>query len=287
MTCMAISFSAQRVLMWLVQQDDDNDDEIPETVCDRDLQPAVYEELVGEDLLEADERLAGTSFGMSPAQRGRGRRLCMSYRDNLAQVRLMELLNEQLNVQEVAALAGTRWGEDFTGVITPDEANRAGSVLLDDHLIDATKTWGPDLLHPELTGAGRRALHSGLAPADYLAGGGARSIRETSYTNTFTAPVGVVQQGDHNTAHTTQHISDMGSLVEVLKQMHQVVARDQTADPAEREFLREQIELIAREANAGKNRTWVRAALNALVAGASTELGSRLATHLPAAIEAL
>lgn len=95
----------------------------------------------------------------------------------------------------------------FGVAFTEDEVADAAELLIDNKLVEGRSPWGGggrDLLRPEVTSAGRRALRSQTPIDDQTRGG---SVSTNNFTVGDHATIGGVQVGDGNTQTITQTVS--------------------------------------------------------------------------------
>lgn len=205
-TTVLLSFNAQRLLAWLLDHPDRHaPSEVPGDVCPSDDLGAVHDELTAAKLI-TDARYglgAVAPFEVSRAQASRARRATSSYRDNLAQTRVLTGVKQ--GAHAIDSIAGSDLRHDFSGEISEDEFRDAAADLLEvGHLQAVDSSAGDPLDSLAITRSGRRVLQQGCAPAD-LSGAGHAAAQHHEYKTTITGHVGAVQQGSRNTATITQN----------------------------------------------------------------------------------
>lgn len=205
-TTVPLSFNAQRLLVWLLDHPDRHaPSEVPGDICPSDDLGAVHDELTAAKLI-IDARYglgAVAPFEVSRAQASRARRATSSYRDNLAQTRVLTGVTQGLDA--IDSIAGSDLRHDFSGEISEDEFRDAAEDLLEaGHLQVVDPSAGDPLNSLAITRSGRRVLQQGWAPAA-LPEAGHPAAQHYEYKTTITGHVGAVQQGSSNTATITQN----------------------------------------------------------------------------------
>lgn len=275
---MSLSFAALNVLNFLVDQIE-NDQVVPADVCPQDELSEIHHELLAQNLVMNDDRLAGDpTFCILPAARASARRLSKRYRQAAIQLEIMSKIEgnpDRGSTDDYYPPANVR------GVpVTENEYQRALSHLTDWDLIKGTKHWGEGLIRPELTPNGYSALESGYSPEDWISihKGHTPTISNIGDTNTMNinGPVGAAQQGDHNTATVTQNIGlDAEGFESALRQIREIIDRASLEDE-DREAVQAQLEMIDEQAKNGATQGRVRGFFrimgNALPAALATEL---------------
>ncbi|WP_392423661.1 hypothetical protein [Barrientosiimonas humi] len=201
-----LSFNAQRVLAWLLTDPErESRSEVREDVCPEGDLGAVYHELTEADLIINARYGLGAAvvFEISRNQESRAKRATRSYRDNLAQTRV--LTGVQQGLDAIDRIVGSDLRHDFSGEISADEFRDAAEELLEaGHLQAVDPSAGDPLDSLAITRSGRRVLQQDWAPAD-LSGAGHAAAQHYEYKTTITGHVGAVQQGSSNTATIIQN----------------------------------------------------------------------------------
>ncbi|MFI8413645.1 hypothetical protein ACIGB6_14420 [Paeniglutamicibacter gangotriensis] len=275
---MSLSFAALNVLNFLVAQIE-NDQVVPAEICPQDELSEIHHELMAQNLLMKDDRLAGNpTFYILPAARASARRLSKRYRQAAIQLEIMSKIEgnpDRGSTDDYYPPANVR------GVpVTESEYQRALSHLTDWEFIKGTKHWGEGLIRPELTPNGYSAHESGYSPEDWISmnKGHTSTISNIGDTNTMNinGPVGAAQQGDHNTATVTQNVGlDAEGFATALLKIRELIDRADLADD-DRDAAHAQLEMIDEQAKNGATQGRVRGFFrilgNALPAALATEL---------------
>ncbi|MFL4473158.1 hypothetical protein ACIPVK_04090 [Paeniglutamicibacter sp. MACA_103] len=275
---MSLSFAALNVLNFLVDQIE-NDQVVPADVCPQDELSEIHHELLAQNLVVKDDRLAGDpNFCILPAARASARRLSKRYRQAAIQLEIMSKIE---NNPDYGSTENYYPPASVRGIpVAKGEYQRAVSHLTEWDLIKGFKYGGEGLIRPELTPNGYSALESGYSPEDWISmnKGHTPTISNIGDTNTMNinGPVGAAQQGDHNTATVTQNVGiDAEGFESALRQIREIIDSANLEDE-DREAVHTQLEMIDEQAKNGatQGRIWgfFRILGNALPKALATEL---------------
>lgn len=284
---MPLSFAALSVLDFLVERIE-LDQVVPESVCAREDLSSVHYELVEQGLVIKDDRLAGDpTFCISATNRSQARILAKKYRQAAIQLEIMVKIEENPDRGSTADYYPPMKVRGLP--VTAAEYERALSHLKDWQLIKGIKTWGGELIRPELTPIGFTALESGHAPQDWLQEGRSSIVSHssTTYTMNNSGPVGAAQQGDHNTANVTQHLGiDAESFSVAMSAIRDMLERA-NLDPMDLEAAQSQLEIIEEQVEAGKPAERIRVFFRTLTNALPGALASEMADLVGQALSAL
>lgn len=282
---MLLTFNAQRVLVWLLNRPESEPwsaPHVPNDVCPPDDVGAVREELSSADLIASGSESAAhrsNIFAISEHHRSSASRAVVSYRDNLAQVRLLDGVNSGLD--SVDAIAASERRHDFSGDISEDEFRQAAQALVDDGLIRATtRSWGNTLGGLTITLQGRNILLRGWAPADLSAAAWAgQQPNQYNHSMTITGGnVGAVQQGQHNIAEVQQHNQLTDRMHPTLERIREQIQALPYED--DRDVLTSQVDQLEKAAQEGKSPAVLKRLVTAAADSAAAAAGGAAVTAL-------
>lgn len=286
---MSLSFAAINVLNFLVDQIE-NDQVVPAEICPQDELSEIHHELMAENLVVKDDRLAGDpTFCILPSARASARRLSKRYRQAAIQLEIMAKIESNPdygsteNYYPPASVRGVP--------VTKSEYQRAVSHLTEWDLIKGFKYGGEGLIRPELTPNGYSALESGYSPEDWISlhKGHSPTISNIGDTNTMhiNGPVGAAQQGDHNTATVNQNIGlDAEEFESALRQIREIID-SASLDDEDREAAQAQLEMIDEQAKNGATQGRIRGFFHLLSNALPVALATELADQIGQAVSAL
>ena len=136
-----MTFNAERVLRWLIDQPGQQASTLPHEVVPPSLAETVYSELQLADLVHATLTLDG-QFDFILTTRGRveANRMRESYRSSLAQRRVLEWLAAHPETSP-EALMKSEDAADFTGSLSAREVSLAVEELESGGYLEGTKAW--------------------------------------------------------------------------------------------------------------------------------------------------
>ena len=143
---MSLSFAALNVLNFLVDQIE-NDQVVPAKICPQDELSEIHHELMAQNLVMKDDRLAGNpTFCILPAARARARRLSKRYRQAALQLEIMSKIEGN---PDCGSTDDYYPPANVRGLpVAENEYQRGISHLTDWDLIKGTKHWGEGLIRP-------------------------------------------------------------------------------------------------------------------------------------------
>lgn len=276
---MAITFSAERALRWLVDQPNQQASIVPENVVAPDELSLVYDELVSASLIQETRSIDGSfSFLLTPRGRIEASRMRHAYRASLAQRRILEWLAHHPD-SSPSDLLETDYAEDFSGRLTSEELHQAVQELEDGAFIKGLKAWGSEMLRAQLTSEGHR-LHRSQMSIDQVHQSGGMTTMNISADNYGNQTIG--NQAVGGQVHTMNAEVSMGlSVDDITQALEEFRATVQTADISDedKEELTEEASNIEKKLpKRGVN--WALQGIQALATAALPVLGEEGASIL-------
>lgn len=124
----------------------------------------VYFEFLDAGLIRKDDSIAGArDIALLPERRAAVRRLGKSYSEAAVQRALLVCVQDPDNSRSIGPAELERVCA-LVGGVSLGDAERSLKQLMEDGYVDGTATWGADILRPQLTTSGIRALRDDLWP---------------------------------------------------------------------------------------------------------------------------
>lgn len=264
-----------RAAMWMAHNKNDQH-KVPDDLVPGYRAEAVAEELktlgwIDEDVRKTLQGANTVRLKQAKVEELSSKQAVVNYRRREAQMRVLDWVIDHEDEGGIRDLLSGN-ADDFTGMFTQDEIDRAGNRLIEDGFITAIEAGGGGgIIRAEPTSKGERCHEEGTSPSDFdrsRAGAGG-----TMYQNNFSAPVGGVQQGGSGNQMSIQQFSYSGSQDDLREILGQIRDLCETHAP-------EQTQSVDVLESHVEGRTASPGLVQALIAGMATALGGEAGDQL-------